>query len=229
MATIATSAVDASPTYPFASRSRALPALLVTAGGALQVIEFAIAPQGLEVPDRLAWWVEHPTRIGIAQAAGILALPFLVGGFLVMGRLCLRHSRRVTTAALSLLVVAMIGLGVIQGLEVASNWLAQAGHLEQATMVQETPDPGIAGITLMAMFMGGALIGMILLNVALWRSRFVPRIVVPFTVAFMVLDFVVGWVLAAHLSVFVADLILAWALVTGYRRNDYNGQSVRAD
>lgn len=228
MTAMTTPAVGTSPAHPFAGRSRALPALLVTVGGVLQVLQFAIVPHNFEIPDRLAWWVEHPTRIGIAQAAGLLALPFLVGGFLVIGRLCLPHSRRVTTAAVSLLVAAMIGLGAIHGLEMTTNWLAQAGDIEQATMVQAAADPGIAGIALMVMFMGGALFGMVLLNVALWRSRFVPRVVVPFTVGFVVLDFFVGWGLLGHLSVLVADVVLAWAVVTGYVRNRDNPRRLRA-
>jgi hypothetical protein len=228
MATLTTPAVETPPTHPFAGRSRALPALLVTAGGVLQVVQFAIVPHDLEIPDRLAWWVEHPIRIGIAQAVGLLALPFLVGGFLVIGRLCLEHSRRVATAAVSLLVAAMVGLGAIHGLEMTTNWLAQDGAIEQATMVQAAADPGIAGITLMVMFLGGALFGMVLLNVALWRSRFVPRVAVPFTVGFVVLDFFLGRGLLGHLSILVADVILAWAVVTGYLRNHHNRRGLRA-
>lgn len=215
--------------HPFAGRSRWLAAILVTAGGVLQVIEFALVRRGLSAPERIEWWVANPSRVELSQAAGILAIPFLIGGFLVMARLCFWQSRRITVLATSLLCAAMVGLAGIQGLEMSANWLAQAGDTEAAVLVMESATPGIPGISLLVMFLLGALGGMVLLNVALWRSSYVPRVVVFFTVGFVVLDFFVSMSLLGHLSVLAADLILGWAIVTGFRRMPREARTSRAD
>ena len=56
-------------------------------------------------------------------------------------------------------------------------------------------------------------------TVALWRSPYVPRLVVVFGVGFVILDLVAGQGLAGHLSALAGGIVLAWAVVTGYARN----------
>lgn len=203
----------------FAGRTRWAAAVLVTAGAALQVAEFLLEPGGnADSTQRIAWWLAHPDRIDLSKAAGMLAVPFLIGQFFVMVTIARRHSRRIATAAAVFLTAAMTGLAAIQGVEMAALWAAQAGHSDVAVSILDVSNPGLPGGVLFVLFLGGALFGTVTINVALWRSPYVPRLVVVFGVAFVIMDLVLGWGIAGHVAALAAGLVLAWAIVTGYQR-----------
>jgi len=73
-------------TPPIIGAARWSAAALLTVGALLQVVEFALGPPAASSADRVAW-AEHGSQMGLSQAAGILAVPFLIGGFLSMARL----------------------------------------------------------------------------------------------------------------------------------------------
>jgi membrane associated rhomboid family serine protease len=199
-----------------AARGRA--AALLTVGALLQVVEFVLEPSAGSTDQRIAWWADHPTRIGLSQAAGIVAIPFLIGGFWTMARLTRQHSRRLTAVAVTMLTGGMVGLADIHGVEMTANWLVQAGHTDAATAVLEVQQPGVQGIAVFVLFLVGAMIGCLLLLIALARSPYVPRLAPLFLAAFMVLDFAVGMGVAGHLAGLASGAVLAWAVVTGYVR-----------
>jgi hypothetical protein len=207
------------PAPVFRGRVRWAPALLAVTGAALQVAQFLLEPgsNGASA-DRVAWWLAHPGQIGLSQAAGMLAVPFLLGQLVVMVTIARRHSRRIAAAAAVFVSAGMTGLAAIQGVEMAALWTAQAGHRDAAVGILEVSDVGVAGAVLFALFMGGALLGTVLLNVALWRSPYVPRLVVVFGVGFVVLDIIAGQGVAGHVSALAGGIVLAWAVVTGYAR-----------
>jgi hypothetical protein len=216
------------PAPVFTGRTRWVAALLVTTGAALQVAEFLLEPSSSSTAERIAWWQAHPDRIAFAKAAGLLAVPFLIGQFLVMVTIARRHSRRIAAAAAAFLTAAMTGLAAIQGAEMAALWAAQAGHIDAAASILDVSDPGLPGAVLFVLFLGGALLGTVLVNVALWRSPYVPRLVVMFGVGFVIMDFALGWGVAGHLSALAAGLVLAWAILTGYARTPHNRRGLRA-
>jgi len=213
----------------FTGRVRWVAALLVTVGAALQAVEFLLEPGGNQATaNRIAWWLAHPDRIAWSKAAGLLAVPFLIGQFAMMFTIARRHSRRIATAAAAFLTAAMTGLAAIQGLEMAALWSARAGHQDAAKAILDTSDPGIPGAVVLVLFLGGALFGTVLINIALWRSPYVPRLVVVLGVSFVIMDFALQMGVAAHLGALAAGLVLAWAIVTGYARTPHKRQSVRA-
>ena len=206
------------PTHPIQGRGRSVAAVLLTLGGLLQVVEFLLEPSAGSIEARIAWWADHPTRIALAQAAGIAAIPFLIGGFLTMARLTREHSRRLTAAAVAMLIGGMVGLADIHGVEMVANWLVQAGRSDAAATVLEAHQPGVAGITVIVLFLVGAMLGGLVLLAALVRSPYVPRLAPLFLAAFMVLDFAAGQGVAGHLAGLAAGVVLAWAVLSGYVR-----------
>ena len=167
---------------------------------------------------RLAWWLEHPDRLEWSQAAGLLAIPFLIGGFAVMVALTRQHSRRLAGVAAVALTMAMTGLAGIHGVELAARLVAQAGQTDAAVSILDGTGFGAPGVVLIVMFLGGALVGTLTIYSAMWRSPYVPRLAVALGAAFVVLDFGVGMGVAGHLAALASGLVLAWAVVTGYVR-----------
>lgn len=204
--------------YPIAGRARVLAAGLIVAGGALQLLEFLLEPAFDSSAERVAWWAEHSAQLGTSQALGLLAVPCMLGGFLYAYRLVRQDSRRLAGVAIAMLVSAMIGLGLIHGVELAASMAASAGHPDAAVAVLEAESPSASAIVGFVMFLPMAVFGSILIAVAMWRSRYVPRLVVLFLLGFTAVDFVVGNGVVSHASALVADVILAWAIITRYER-----------
>jgi len=204
--------------HPIQGRSRWVAAVLLTLGGLLQVVEFVLEPTAGTTDERIAWWADHPTRIGLSQAVGIVAIPFLIGGFWTMARLTRQHSRRLTAVAVALLTCGMVGLSIIHGVEMTANWLVQAGDTSGATTILDTTDPGAPGIATFILFLVGAMVGCVVLLVTLVRSAYVPRLAPVLMFGFIALDFALGSGVAGHLSALAAGVVLAWAVVTGYVR-----------
>ena len=217
------------PAPVFTGRVRWVAAALVVTGAALQVAEFLFEPGGnAAAADRINWWLAHPDRIALSKAAGMLAVPFLLGQLFVMVTIARRHSRRVATAAAVFVTAAMTGLAAIQGVEMAAWWAARAGNRDAAVAILDVSNPGLPGAVLFVQFLGGALFGTVLLNIALWRSPSVPRLVVVFGVGFVIMDLVLGWGIAGHVSALAGGVVLAWAIITGYGRTPHQRRWMRA-
>jgi hypothetical protein len=205
-------------TPPITGPARWTAAALLTVGGLLQVAEFALEPATGSSADRVAWWAAHPSQIGLSQAVGILAIPFLIGGFLTMARLTRQHSRRLTAVAVTLLTGGMVGLAIVHGVEMVANWLVQSGNTQAALGVLDITQPGVPGVVSFVLFLVGAMGGSLVMLVAQVRSRYVPRLAPVFLLAFMVLDFAVGSGLVGHVVGLASGVVLAWSVVTGYVR-----------
>jgi hypothetical protein len=209
-----------SPTPVFTGRARWAAAALVTIGAALQVVEFVLEPAGQDTAKaRLAWWADHADRVELSQTAGLLAIPFLIGGFAVMVALTQRCSRRLAGVAAVALTMAMTGLAAIHGVEMAARVVAENGDTKAALNTLEGSSPGVPEIALFVMFLGGALIGTITVYVAMWRTPYVPRLAVVLGGAFVVLDIGAGMGVAGHVAALGSGLVLGWAVITGYVRS----------
>ena len=112
----------------------------------------------------------------------------------------------------------LVGLGAVHGYEVAAYGLAQVGNQATATAVLNADHLGLPGGVLLAIFLGGAVLGTLALAIAAWRSPLVPSIVVLFMLAFSVLDFAVCQGVVSHLVNFIGFTILAVAVIAGYSR-----------
>jgi hypothetical protein len=203
---------------PFSGPSRWVAAVLVTTGALLQVVEFLLESPLDDNTARVAYWAEHASRIAASQAAGLLAIPFLIGGFGVMVALSRERSPRLAWTAAAFLTCAMVGLAAIHGLEMAAAGLVRGGNPAAAVSVLNGDTIGAPGIVLFILFLGGAALGTLTIAAALWRSPLVPRAVPVLILLFAVLDFAVGLPVESHLVALVNGFILAWAVVTGYSR-----------
>ncbi|HEY7273433.1 MAG TPA: hypothetical protein VH502_11925 [Actinoplanes sp.] len=209
-------------THPFPGGTRWAAAALLVTGALLQVIEFLLERPAGGNAARVAYWSDHLTRIGISEAVGLLAVPFLIGGFAVSVALTRGRSPRLAWAAACFLTCAMVGLAAVHGAEMIAYGLVRTGNTAAAVSALDGADMGLPGPVLLILFMGGAVLGTLTLAAAQWRSPFVPRVVPLFVLAFAILDFAVGWGVVSHSVALVGNVILAWAVVTGYSRSAPN-------
>ncbi len=212
---------------PGAARPRAgrpaggvLLAVVLVVGPLLQILQMALEPGHEGVEERVAYWVGHETRIGLAMAAGVVAVPFLIGGVLILVRMTKQRMPRLSVTAGCLLVMALVALAALQGSEQAAYWMLLADDRAAAVALLEISDPGIPGITLIVMMMLGAVFGTIAFVVAMWRAPEVPRVATVAKLGWLVTDFAIGiWLVPQVLSL-VTAAALAWALLTSYRRQE---------
>ena len=60
---------------------------------------------------------------------------------------------------MALLIGGMVGLAVIQTVEMVANWLVQSGNTQAALGVLELTQPGVPGLLSIVMFIIGAMGG----------------------------------------------------------------------
>lgn len=209
----------AAPQPSSRTAGRMLLVLVLVVGPLLQVVQMTLEPRHGGVDERVAYWVEHETRIGLAMAAGIVAVPFLIGGVLVLVRMTKQRSPRLSITAGCLMVMALVSLAALQGSEQAAYWMLLADDRGAAVALLDISDPGIPGIALIVMMMSGAVFGTIAFVVAMWRSPEVPRVATIAKLSWLITDFVIGIWLVPQVISLVAVAVLAWALWTGYRRD----------
>jgi hypothetical protein len=191
---------------------------LLVAGPLLQMVEFLLETGTDDSAARVAFWAAHPTRTGLALAAGTLAVPFLLCGAAVLVALTLADSRRLAWLGGACLTFGLVGLGAAHGYELAAYGLAQSGELAAATAALNGDNLGLPGAVFFLMFLGGAALGTLALAAAAWRSRLVPRIVPVLMLAFAVLDFAAGQAIISHLVNLAGFTVLAAAVAAGYSR-----------
>ena len=110
------------------------------------------------------------------------------------------------------------GLAVVQGVEAVTFGLAADGLVDPAALgkaVDDLATPSLIAIFLM--FLPGALFGVIISGVALWRARAVPRAAVLLIFAFLVLDIPLQQGLAAHAVALVAAVWIAATILRSGR------------
>ncbi|HWQ11611.1 MAG TPA: hypothetical protein VNL77_02360 [Roseiflexaceae bacterium] len=202
----------------FTGRSRWAAAVVLVTGTLLQVIEFLLGDAPDDNAARVAFWAEHPSRIDLSMVSGMLAVPFLIGGFAVLVALTRARSPRLAWTAGTFLTFAMVGLAVVHGYELAAYGLTRSGDLAAATAALNGDHLGLPGVVFFVMFLGGAILGTLALAAAVWRSPLVPRIVAVCILAFAVLDFALGQGVVGHLVNLAGFAIAAVAVVAGYSR-----------
>ena len=207
---------------PFAGRARWAAAGLLVTGAALQVAEFLLENPLDDIPARVAYWQQHMTRIGLSEAVGLLAVPFLLGAVAVQVALVRAASRRLAWVAGSFMVCALVGLAAVHGAEMMAYGLVRAGNPAAAVAALEGSDLGAPGIVLFVLFLGGAALGVLTMSIALWRSPLVPRLAPVLILAFGVLDFAVGSPVISHIVALAGGAVLAWAVLVGYSRKVEN-------
>lgn len=202
----------------FTGPARWAAAVVLIVGPLLQAVEFLLENAPDDNAARVAFWAEHPTRVGLSMASGLLAVPFLLGGIAVLVALTRARSPRLAWTAGTFMTFGLTGLAAAHGYELAAYGLTQSGDLTTATAVLNGDNLGLPGAVLLAMFLGGAALGTLALAAAVWRSPRVPRIVAVFMLAFAVLDFALGQGVVSHLVNLAGFMIVAGAVMAGYAR-----------
>lgn len=137
---------------------------------------------------------------------GFVAILTLVPAVLAVGRLTRRRAPRLTAAALLLAVPGYLSLTWLIGSDLMA-WAGAKQGLDAATLGRLLgavhPTSAIAGI----LFVLGHVVGTVLLGIALWRTRVVPRWAAVVTIVAQPLHFVAAVILASH----GLDLV-AWGL-----------------
>jgi hypothetical protein len=203
---------------PFTGRGRWVAAALLVTGAALQVVEFLLSGPLNDTTARVAYWQQHFTQIGLSEAVGLLAVPFLLGWVAVTVALARVRSPRLAWTAGCAMVCAMVGLAAVHGAEMMAYGLVRAGNPAAAVTALNASDVGLPGIVLFVLFLGGAALGTVTMSIALWRSPLVPRVAPVLILAFAVLDFALGWGVISHVVALAGGAVLAWAVLTSYSR-----------
>ena len=200
--------VSSAPPVDVRRWSRWLAALVIPVGpAAVAVLRWRLPYTTVDDPSTVVAAVTaHPESQSLVLWLGLIAILTLVPGVLWVGRLTRRHVPRLTAAALLLLVPGYLALSWLT----AGDLLLWAGaqHAVDADTLTTLysamhPTSAIAG----GLFVLGHVIGTIVLGVALWRSRRVPRWAALLTIVSQPLHVVAAVVLASP----SLDL-LAWGL-----------------
>ena len=153
--------------------------------------EEALSPlDGSSTLKDLAAIAGHETRFEISCAIGLVATVLFLPGLLGLANGFMDASRRVAATAGWLLAGAMAGFLAIrlgQAVELATVQTGGSRH-DMATAVDHTGS-NVIGLPILVMFLGGALVGLVLLAVAAWKAG-MPRPACVLLAAFQPIDFV---------------------------------------
>ncbi|WP_308466307.1 hypothetical protein [Rathayibacter soli] len=180
MATISTPRADApavSPAARWTRGARVGVAVAFIAGGVLWVIAELIG-FGLDGAARLNWAESHQLLAGIGLLADILAVPCLLIATLAWYFLARSRSPRLALTGALMLLFGLTAQSVSNGVDNAQFQIAMSGKVsatELAAALGSAPVASVPGVAFMIMFYLGAFAGIIVLMIAVWRSRTLPR------------------------------------------------------
>ncbi len=211
----------ASPSRPapvFTGGVRYGVAAIFLAGGLTQLVAQLLEPKNEDPATRVAYWASHVTATGITTSLWLVSIPLLIGAVAALVALTRRSSRRLAWTGGGCMVIGLTGLAIVLGIELGAYWRMLENDLPGATGVLASKDFGIPGAVLMAMFMGGVLIGSVLLAVAMWRSPLLPRLAAILLIAFVTVDMLLGQAQIGHMLNAAWCAVAAWAVLTAYVR-----------
>ena len=197
MTTTATSTGPApvGATPPFSRALRIAAGLCLIAAGLLNglpqfLVEFLT--QGQEsFSDQIAWSREHALVHGAEQTALLASSLFMPLGLLAVAHVSRFRAPILTAIATPLVLWGMWGFGNILAMGYVAGTVAPSVlTIDQAVTLNDglSSHPGTVATGLVPHLIGSFL-GLILLSVAVWRSRSFPRPTALLLVAFLVWDF----------------------------------------
>ena len=200
----ATVAVVQSPPRP-AQASRWLMAALLPVGPAAiavlrLVMPYNTADDSATIVTKVA---AHQQAQSLIVWLGFLGLLTMVPAVLWVARLTRRAAPRTTTAALVLLVPGYLSIGLLVAADAALLFGVRE-HVDAGVLARQFDGVHPTAIVADAMFVAGHVLGTVLLGVALWLSRAVPRWAAVAAIIAQPLHFVAAVILANHPLDFVA-------------------------
>lgn len=208
MTSVATDLTAPAPSADLRRSTRWLAALVMPIGPvAVALLRFVLPYSTVDQPATIVRKVvAHPADQSVVLWLGFVAILTLVPGVLWVGRVTRRLAPKVTAAALLLAVPGYLVLSWLIATDLLL-WIGADQGLEPAllTRMYDTAHPTsniAAGV-----FVVGHVVGTVLLGIAMWRSRAVPRWAALATVVSQPLHLVAAVIVASPLL----DLA-AWGL-----------------
>ncbi|HEX7745001.1 MAG TPA: hypothetical protein VF462_07040 [Micromonosporaceae bacterium] len=211
-------APPARPAPVFAGPSRYAVAAILLACGVTQLVAQLLELEEDDPATRVAYWAAHPTSTGVMMSLWLVSVPMFIGSVAALVALTRQSSRRLAWIGGGCMLMALTGLAAVLGLELGAYWRVLENDVPGATGVLASKDFGLPGVVLFAMFLGGALIGSLLLAVAMWRSPLLPRLTAVLLIAFVVVDMLLSRAQIGHLLNAAWSAVAAWAVLTAYVR-----------
>lgn len=186
-----------------------------------------------EASDVLAAIAEHPGRYEAAIFLGILAAILLIPA--LAGLALTIRGRGVLLARLGgmLGVIGAVGFACQNAINIGFLELtAPDGEGEGMVALYEQVRGSAAGLVIELLFIGGLLLGLVLLAAAVWRSAFAPRGAAILILTFIVLDMVLsgqmkGLDVAVHLILAAGLGWVGWIILGRRERaSEWKAQTV---
>jgi hypothetical protein len=171
--------------------TRWVAALLIPIGpAAVAVLRFVLPYFTADDPSTVVQNViAHPGRQSLVLWLGFIAVLTLVPAVLWVGRLTRRRAPTVTAAALLLAVPGYLSLGWLAGSDVLL-WIGAREGVDPGTLARMYEAAHPTSNAAAGLFVLGHVIGTVLLGIAMWRSRTVPRWAALMTIVSQPLHFV---------------------------------------
>lgn len=197
MTTVATTthrsaATDAAP--PFSRALRIVAGLALVAAGLLNGLPqflVTLVSGDRSFSEQIAWGTEHSLIHSLEQTALVASSLVMLVGLLGVAQVCRFRAPVLTAIATPLVVWGMWGFGNVLAMGYVSGTVApDVLSVDQAVALNDglSSHPGVVAVALVPHLIGSFL-GLVVLSVAIWRSRAFPRATAVLLVAFLVWDF----------------------------------------
>jgi hypothetical protein len=185
---------DAAVAPPFSRALRIAAGLCLVFAGLLNGLPQALVAMvtgDLSFSEQIAWGAEHPLPHGLEQTALVASSLVMLPGLLGLAHVCRFRSPALTAVATVLVVWGMWGFGNVLAMGyVAGSVAPPVLSVDIAVALNEGlgEHAGVVAVALVPHLLG-SFGGLLLLCVAIWRSRVFPRVTVALLAAFLIWDF----------------------------------------
>jgi hypothetical protein len=183
------STTSTEPTSLLPSPRTAAALLVVAAAGDLA--EAALSPlDGSSTLKDLQAIADHQGRFEVSVVIGLVATVLFLPGLMGLANGLMGASRRVAAIAGWLLTGAMAGfLAIRLGQAVELATVQTGGDRGDVAAAVDRTSSNVIGLPIMVMFLGGALVGLVLLAIAAWKAG-LPKGACVLLAVFQPIDFV---------------------------------------
>lgn len=193
----------------YAGPSPLVASLAALGAAAIAVLRLVLPYDTADSPTGVVHQVyAHPGAQSLVLWLALLSALTLVPGVLAIGRWVRPGAARLTPVAVTLLVAGYLALPTLVGNDVMP-WLGQHTGTPESTLTTllsaDHPTTTVATVV----FVVGHVLGTVLLGVAMWRSRRVPRWAAVATTVAQPLHFISAVIISSHPLDFAAWLLNA--------------------
>jgi hypothetical protein len=179
---------------PFSRALRIVAGVALVAAGLLNGLPQFLVPLvsgDRSFSEQIAWGAEHPLIHSLEQTALVVSSLVMLVGLLGVAQVCRFRAPALTAVATPLVVWGMWGFGNVLAMGYVAGTVApDVLSVDQAVTLNDglSEHAGVVAVALVPHLIGSFL-GLVLLSVAIWRSRAFPRATAVLLVAFLVWDF----------------------------------------